>query len=203
MTANNLYQDDLPDNLDLTDQVAIDTEAMGLDNKRDRLCLIQLSSGNGSTHLVQIAKDKKPAPNLCKLLEDKNILKIFHYARFDVAILQNHFNIKVQNTYCTKIASKLARTYSDSHGLKTLISEFLKIDISKKQQSSDWGAATISKEQIKYAACDVLYLHRLKDHLNVMLLREGRLSLAQKCFNFINNRVELDLEGFKDDIFSH
>jgi ribonuclease D len=201
--TNFIYKNDIPDNLDLGDSIAIDTETMGLNNHRDRLCLIQISSGNGDAHLVQFQKDNFDAPNLRKILTNNNILKIFHFARFDVAILQHSFAIEMKNIYCTKIASKLCRTYTDNHGLKVLAEEILKIELSKKQQSSDWGCDEISNEQIKYAASDVLYLHQIKDKLDCMLEREGRAEIAQKCFDFISVRAKLDIEGFCFDIFKH
>ncbi len=201
--TNFLYKNDLPSDLNLGNSVAIDTETMGLISKRDRLCVAQISSGDGNAHLVQFDKDNFTAPNLRRILEDKKVLKIFHYARFDVAILKHSFDIDLENIYCTKIASKLCRTYTDNHGLKVLAEELIKVELSKKQQSSDWGNAEISKEQIKYAASDVLYLHRIKERLDIMLKREKRLDLAQKCFNFIQTRTALDLEGFDFDIFRH
>lgn len=202
--TNFLYQNDLPNDLNLGDKIAIDTEAMGLRIGRDRLCLIQISNGDGNAHLVQLTKNQYNAPNLKKLLKDKKVLKIFHYARFDLAVIKFYLGIKVKNIYCTKIASKLARTYTDSHGLRSLCEELLKIEISKKQQSSDWGNQEISAEQIKYAANDVLFLHRLKEKLDMMLEREDRLKIAKSCFEFLETRVELDLEGFSEvDIFAH
>ncbi len=201
--TNFLYKNDLPSDLNLGTSIAIDTEAMGLKNSRDRLCIVQLSSGDGDAHLVQFEKDKINAPILTKLLQDKNILKIFHYARFDVAILKHALKVNINNIYCTKIASKLCRTYTDNHGLKVLAEELAKVELSKKQQSSDWGNKEITEQQIKYAASDVLYLHEIKNKLNEMLKREGRYELAQKCFNFIQTRCDLDLEGFDFDIFRH
>lgn len=202
--ANHLYKGDLPDKLDLGSEIAIDTETMGLNNFRDRLCVIQISSGDGHAHLVQFEKDEYDAPNLRKLLNDENVVKIMHYARFDMAILQHTFGFPVKNIYCTKIASKLARTYTDYHGLKNLVKEVLDVDVSKKQQSSYWGAETLTKDQIKYAASDVLYLHKLKEHLDMMLKKEGRQTLAKECFEFLNTRVDLDLKGWLDlDIFMH
>lgn len=202
--ANHLYKGDLPDGLDLGAEIAIDTETMGLNNFRDRLCVIQISNGDGNAHLVQLEKDKYDAPNLRKLLSDKSVLKIFHYARFDMAILQHTLGFPIQNIYCTKIASKLARTYTDYHGLKNLSKELLDVDMSKKEQSSYWGAEEITKEQIKYAASDVLYLHRLKEKLDLMLRKEGRYTMAQECFKFLSTRVDLDLAGWiETDIFMH
>lgn len=198
------YEDDLPDNLNLGKEVAIDTEALGLNNFRDRLCLVQLTKGDGSVHVVHFGSNSTyNSPNLVKLLTDKDVLKIFHYARFDVAILDKTFNIDIENIYCTKIASKIARTYTDTHGLKVIIKEFFNIDISKKEQSSYWGGS-INEEQLKYAANDVLFLHRIKDKLNAMLENEKRKELAEECFKFIPTRVKLDLSGWLDvDIFSH
>jgi len=202
--TNFLYKNDLPDDLDLGNSIALDTETMGLKSHRDRLCLVQISKGDGNSHLVQFQKDNYAAPNLKKLLENDKILKIFHYARFDLDSLQKNLNIKIKNIYCTKIASKLTRTYSDSHGLKTLVNELLNIELSKKQQSSDWGNETITEDQINYAASDVLYLHKIKEKLDMMLIRENRLELAKKCFDFLPVRSELDLSGFEDDdIFRH
>lgn len=202
--ANRLYQNDLPDGLDLGSVVAIDCETMGLLAHRDRLCVVQLSGGDGNAHLIQIAKGQKEAPNLCKLLGDPNVLKLFHYGRFDIAALQNAFGTLASPVYCTKIASKLVRTYTDRHGLKNLLQELLKVDISKQQQSSDWGAATLTDAQIAYAASDVLYLHRLRKKLDDNLAREGRTEIAQACFDFLPQRALLDLAGWSDqDIFSH
>jgi ribonuclease D len=184
--------------------VAIDCETMGLHPKRDRLCLVQLSDGDGNVHLVQISKDVQPAPNLCKLLTDPSILKLFHFGRFDIAALYHCFGALAAPVYCTKIASRLVRTYTDRHGLKFLLQEILSVDISKYQQSSDWGAAELSRAQIEYAASDVLYLHRLKDALDRMLEREGRNDLAQACFDFLPTRARLDLAGWPEtDIFAH
>lgn len=202
--TNFLYKNDLPDDLNLGNIIAIDTETMGLRTNRDRLCLVQISSGNGDSHLVKFNKDDYSAPNLKKLLQNDRILKIFHFARFDLATLNYNLKIEINNIYCTKIASKLSRTYTDSHGLKALTEELLGIELSKKQQSSDWGNDDISEEQIKYAASDVLYLHKIKEKLDVMLIRENRLELAQKCFEFLPTRIKLDLAGFEaDDIFRH
>ncbi|MCF8474190.1 MAG: ribonuclease H-like domain-containing protein [Emcibacter sp.] len=198
------HRGDLPDNVKFTGSVAIDTETMGLNPHRDRLCLVQLSSGNGSAHLVQIKQGPIKAPNLKALLEDHHLIKIFHYARFDVATLNKHLNTRVRSIYCTKIASRLVRTYTDRHGLKDLCAELIGVDLSKKQQSSDWGADELSQEQLDYAASDVLYLHKLVNRLNVMLERSGRMELAKSCFDFIPSRAELDLLGWDDqDIFSH
>lgn len=202
--GHKVYQGDLPDDLDLGPVVAIDSETMGLNPARDRLCVVQLSSGDGNAHLVQIAKGQTEAPNLMRLLTDPNVLKLFHFARFDVAAMQNAFGVMTAPVYCTKIASKLVRTYTDRHGLKALLSELLSVDVSKQQQSSDWGADKLSDAQIAYAASDVLYLHRLKARLDVMLAREGRTEIAQSCFDFLPTRAVLDLGGWPDvDIFSH
>ncbi len=201
--TNFLYQNDLPDNLNLGNSIAIDTETTGLNLKRDRLCLIQISSGDGDVHLVRFDKGNYSAPNLKKLLSDNKILKIFHFARFDLAVLKSHLGVTMQNIYCTKIASKLIRTYTDSHGLKAICRELIGVELSKEQQSSDWANKTISEDQIKYAASDVLYLHRLKEKLDEMLKREGRFEIANQCFEFLQIRTTLDLSGFENDIFSH
>lgn len=202
--TNKVYQNDLPDGLNLGPMVAIDCETMGLHPHRDRLCLVQLSSGNGHAHLVQIERGQTEAPNLCKLLEDPDVLKLFHFGRFDIAAMLNAFGAVTAPVYCTKIASRLIRTYTDRHGLAKLLQELLSVDISKQQQSSDWGAAKLTKAQIDYAASDVLYLHRLRDALNVMLEREGRMEMAQACFEFLPMRSKLDLDGWPDsDIFAH
>ena len=202
--ANYLHSNDLPDNLDLGQIVAIDTETMGLNPNRDRLCLVQISSGDGNAHLIQISPDQKLAVNLCKLLEDHNILKIFHFGRFDIAVLYNRFNILCNSVYCTKIASKLVRTFTDRHGLKNLLNELISVDLSKQQQSSDWGSPNLTQAQIDYAASDVLYLHRLKEKLDIRLKRENRTEIAQACFDFLPKRAQLDILGWPDhDIFSH
>jgi len=202
--TNHLHHRDLPDDLDLGDVVAIDCETMGLNPHRDRLCVVQLSGGDGSAHLVQVEKGQTEAPNLARLLADPKILKLFHYGRFDIAVLDHTFGALAAPVYCTKIASKLVRTYTDRHGLKNLLQELLDIDISKQQQSSDWGAATLTEAQLAYAASDVLYLHRLRDTLNERLKREGRLELAQACFDFLPMRARLDIAGWPEvDIFSH
>lgn len=202
--ANHLYQGDLPDDLDLGSVVAIDCETMGLKPYRDRLCVVQLSAGDGDAHLVQIAKGQSQAPNLCKLLSDKNVLKLFHFGRFDIAAMYHAFGVLTAPVYCTKIASKLVRTYTDRHGLKNLLQELLEVDISKQQQSSDWGTNELSDAQISYAASDVLYLHHLRKVLNERLEREGRSEMAQACFDFLPQRALLDLTGWPDeDIFSH
>jgi len=177
---------------------------MGLNPHRDRLCLVQLSSGDGNTHLVQIEKGQADAPNLCKMLADPVVVKLFHFARFDVAALLNAFGVVTAPVYCTKIASKLIRTYTDRHGLKVLVQELVGIDISKHQQSSDWGASDLSEAQLSYAASDVLYLHKMRDALNERLAREGRTEMAQACFDFLPMRAQLDLAGWPEiDIFSH
>ena len=200
----NLYRGDLPSGLNLGPVVAIDSETMGLKPQRDRLCLIQLSSGNGNAHLVQFERCNYTAPNLVKLLEDPNITKVFHYARFDVAIIKKYLKVRTTSIYCTKIASKLVRTYTDKHGLKDLCKELLNVDLSKQQQSSDWGAKNLTEEQKTYAASDVLYLHKIKEILDQRLLREERDELAAFCFEFLQTRANLDLIGFEnEDIFSH
>lgn len=202
--ANHLYKNDLPDGLDLGAAVAIDCETMGLNPHRDRLCLVQLSGGDGDAHLVQIEKGQTEAPNLCAMLADRNVLKLFHFGRFDIAVLLKTFGIETAPVYCTKIASKLVRTYTDRHGLKNLLDELLSVDISKQQQMSDWGAETLSEAQLGYAASDVLYLHRLKEGLDARLAREGRTDIAQACFDFLPTRARLDLAGWPDtDIFAH
>lgn len=199
-----LYNGDLPDGLDLGSIIAVDSETMGLHPHRDKLCLIQLSSGDGNAHLVQFDRSSYDAPNLKALLSNQNITKLFHFARFDVAVLSHYLGIAVTPVYCTKIASKLVRTYTDRHGLKDLCREILGIDMSKQQQSSDWGADTLSDAQKTYAASDVLYLHQLKAQLDKMLARENRAQLAAKCFEFLPTRAELDLAGWPDhDIFAH
>jgi ribonuclease D len=177
---------------------------MGLDPHRDRLCVVQLSAGDGSSDVVQIPGDSNDAPNLKALLTDPNVTKIFHYARFDIAVLKNRFGVVTGPVYCTKIASKLARTYTDRHGLKDLVKELLNIDLSKQQQSSDWGSEKLSEAQLEYAAADVLYLHDLKRHLDRMLVRENRMELAQSCFAFLPTRIALDLAGWDEmDVFAH
>ena len=202
--ANHLYKNDLPDDLDLGPVVAIDCETMGLNPHRDRLCVVQMSRGDGEAHLVQIDKGQSAAPNLCRMLADPNVLKLFHFGRFDIAALLNAFGVVTAPVYCTKIASKLVRTYTDRHGLSALCRELLGVDLSKQQQSSDWAAAELSPEQLSYAAADVLYLHRLKEKLDQMLEREGRVELARACCDFLPTRADLDLGGWQeDDIFSH
>lgn len=202
--ANFLYKNDLPDALDLGSVVAIDCETMGLNPHRDRLCVVQLSGGDGNAHLVQVEKDQTQAPNLCALLSDPKVLKIFHFGRFDIAAMLNAFGVLTAPVYCTKIASKLVRTYTDRHGLKNLLEQLLNVDISKHQQMSDWGAETLTDAQLDYAASDVLYLHQLRDHLDQRLQREGRIELAQSCFDFLPTRAQLDLAGWPEiDIFAH
>ena len=202
--TNHVYKGDLPDGLDLGPIVAIDCETMGLNPKRDRLCVVQLSSGDGHAHLVQVAKGQTAAQNLCQMLEDPNVLKLFHFGRFDIAAMKAAFGALTAPVYCTKIASRMTRTYTDRHGLKNLLQELLSVDISKQQQSSDWGVEQLSKAQVEYAASDVLYLHRLRERLNEMLIREGRMELAQSCFDFLPTRAELDLAGWPEsDIFAH
>jgi len=199
-----LHQNDLPDGLDLGPVVAIDSETMGLIPHRDRLCLVQLSSGDGDAHLVQISQDQTTAPNMVAMLTDPDVLKLFHFGRFDIAVLLHRFGAVTAPIYCTKIASKLVRTYTDRHGLKNLLQELLSVDISKQQQSSDWGAATLTEAQKTYAASDVLYLHQLMDALNLRLQREGRMQMAQACFDFLPTRAALDLAGWPEtDIFAH
>jgi ribonuclease D len=199
-----LHRGDISDSIDFGASVAVDTETMGLVNQRDRLCLVQLSKGDGTADLVQIAAGQREAPNLVRLLRDTRVEKLFHYARFDMAILQKTFGIMPGPVYCTKIASKLARTYTDRHGLKDLAGELLNVQISKQQQSSDWGAPELTEAQLAYAASDVLHLHAIRDKLDVMLQREGRLALAIECFAFLPTRVRLDLMGWAEtDIFAH
>ena len=202
--TNTLYQNDIPADLDLGPVVAIDCETMGLHPHRDRLCVIQMSGGDGNAHLVQVVKGQTEAPNLCKMLTDPNVLKLFHFGRFDIAAMQNAFGAVTAPVYCTKIASKLIRTYTDRHGLKNLLQELLNIDISKQQQSSDWGSTKLTNAQLEYAASDVLYLHSLRTELNKRLIREDRMVIAQACFDFLPMRANLDLEGWPEqDIFSH
>ncbi len=199
-----LHQGDLPGGLDLGPVVAIDTETMGLNPHRDRLCLVQLSSGDGDAHLVRITRGQKKAPNLARLLRDRKTLKLFHFGRFDIAALANAFGAVARPVWCTKIASKLARTSTDRHGLRNLTQELIGVDISKQQQTSDWGAKDLTEAQLEYAASDVLYLHRLKAELEQRLDREGRSALAEACFRFLPDRAMLDLEGWPEtDIFEH
>ncbi|MEC9105283.1 MAG: ribonuclease D [Pseudomonadota bacterium] len=202
--TNHLYRNDLPDGLSLGSVVAIDCETMGLNPHRDRLCVVQMSGGDGHTHIVQIEKGQTEAPNLCAMLTDPSVLKLFHYGRFDIAALFNTFGALTAPVYCTKIASRLVRTYTDRHGLKNLTQELIGVDLSKQQQSSDWGAETLTDAQLEYAASDVLYLHRLRDELNKRLDRENRTEIAQACFDFLPMRAQLDLMGWPDtDIFAH
>lgn len=202
--TNHFYKSDLPDGLDLGPIVAIDCETMGLNPHRDRLCVVQLSGGDGNAHIVQIQKGQTKAPNLCAMLENPDVLKLFHFGRFDIAAMLNAFGALTAPVYCTKIASRLVRTYTDRHGLKNLLHELLDIDISKQQQSSDWGSETLSNAQLDYAASDVLYLHQLREKLDAMLEREGRAEIAQACFDFLPMRARLDLAGWPDtDIFAH
>lgn len=199
-----LHRGDLPDISPYKGAVAIDTETMGLDPHRDRLCLVQLSPGDGSADVVQIPQGAKDAPNLKRLLADAAIVKIFHYARFDMAALYNAFGVMPGPVFCTKIASRLTRTYTDRHGLKDIVRELLGVELSKQQQSSDWGAETLSEAQLSYAASDVLYLHGLKEKFDVLLAREDRQKLADACFRFLADRARLDLQGWAaEDIFSH
>lgn len=202
--ANHLYKGDLPDGLDLGPIVAIDCETMGLNPHRDRLCVIQLSGGDGNAHIVQVSKGQTEAPNLCAMLENPDILKLFHFGRFDIAAMYNAFGALSAPVYCTKIASKLIRTYTDRHGLKNLTQELAGVDISKQQQMSDWGAPELTNAQLDYAASDVLYLHKLREKLNIRLEREDRTELAQSCFDFLPTRAKLDLAGWPEiDIFAH
>jgi ribonuclease D len=200
-----LQKGDLPDGLTLGPLVAIDSETMGLNPGRDRLCLVQLSSGDGTAHMVQIGQGQTSAPNLGRMLTDPATTKLFHFARFDIAMFKQYLGVTTAPLYCTKIASKLTRTFTDKHGLKDLCKELLNVELSKQQQSSDWGAANLSEEQLRYAASDVLHLHKLKDKLDAVLVREGRMEIAQACFRFLPVRAELDLLGWddEDDIFSH
>ena len=202
--TNYLYKNDLPDGLDLGPAVAIDCETMGLNPHRDRLCVVQLSGGDGHAHIVQITKGQTEAPNLAALLENPEVLKLFHFGRFDIAAMYNAFGALAQPVYCTKIASKLVRTFTDRHGLKYLLQDLVGVDVSKQQQQSDWGAVDLTTAQMDYAASDVLYLHRLKDALDTMLAREGRNEMAQACFDFLPMRAKLDLAGWPEmDIFAH
>jgi len=200
-----LHKHDLPDNIDFGSSVAVDTETQGLNPHRDRLCVVQLSDGNGDAHLVQLFEDDYAnAKNLKSLMQDKGVTKIFHFARFDVAIMKKYLNVEITPVFCTKIASKLVRTYTDSHGLKNLTQELLGIEMDKRQQSSDWAAPELSTAQQEYAASDVYHLHAMKAKLEAMLIRENRMELAQKCFDFLPARADLDLMGWADnDIFAH
>lgn len=199
-----LHKGDLPDDITFNGSVAIDTETMGLNPKRDRLCLVQLSAGDGTAHIVQLFEGQYDAPNLKKLLTDQNITKIFHFARFDVAVMKEYLGVECTPVYCTKIASRLCRTYTDRHGLKDICRELLSVNLDKQQQSSNWGSEELSQDQLKYAAYDVLYLHKLKEKLDAMLNVNGRTDLAQSCFDFLPTRADLDLNGWNDfDIFQH
>ena len=202
---NYLYQGDLPNNYEFTKSIAVDTETMGLKHQRDRLCLVQLSNGDGNAHMIQLGSDfGYKADNLKALMKNKKIVKIFHYARFDLGVIKKYLGIMPSNVYCTKIASKIARTYSDKHGLRELCRELLGIEISKQQQSSYWGAKNLSKNQLKYAANDVLHLHQIKNELEIILEKEKRSHLINKTLNFLPFRVQLDLLGWDNiDIFSH
>jgi ribonuclease D len=202
--THNLYHGDLPEGINFGSVVAVDTEAMGLNPHRDRLCLVQLSAGDGDAHLVQLSPDEYTAPRLKRLLADPGVIKLFHFARFDLAMLYRYLGVMAKPVYCTKIASRLARTFTDRHGLRDLCKDLLNIDLSKQQQSSDWGAPSLSDEQLRYAASDVLHLHALRARLDSMLTREGREGLALACFKFLPHRVLLDLEGWlEQDIFAH
>lgn len=202
--TNFVHKGDLPADVDLGDVVAVDSETMGLQTHRDALCVVQLSAGDGDAHLVQLNRETYDAPNLKGLLADPKVLKIFHFARFDVAAFQHWLKVETAPIYCTKIASRLSRTYTDRHGLKDITRELLSVDMSKQQQSSDWGAQTLSDAQIQYAASDVLHLHALREKLNAMLQREGRAGLAAQCFRFLPTRAALDLAGWPEiDIFAH
>ena len=202
--AIKLYKGDLPAGLDFGTSVAVDTETLGLIARRDKLCVVQLSSGDGNAHLIQLDRSTYDAPNLKALFANPAITKIFHYARFDVAVIKHYLGVDTVPLYCTKIASKLTRTYTDRHGLKDLIKELLGIELNKQQQSSDWGAHVLSDAQKQYAAQDVLYLHELKARLDQMLAREGRSGIAQACFEFVPTRAALDLAGWiEEDVFAH
>ena len=204
LKAVKLHRGDLPQEVAFRGSVAVDTETMGLDPNRDRLCLVQLSGGDGVCHVVQIPQDGTPAPRLAATLRDPSLLKIFHFGRFDIAMIRRNLGVLAEPVFCTKIASRLTRTYTDRHGLKDLCKELLHVDLSKQQQSSDWGAAELSQEQLAYAASDVLYLHVLRERLEEMLAREGRTELADACFRFLPTRALLDLAGWADqDIFEH
>lgn len=205
MMTIHLHHRDLPDGLDLGPVVAIDTETMGLDPRRDRLCLVQMSAGDGDAHLVQIAQGQREAPNLTRMLADPAVLKLLHFGRFDIAALENAFGVVTAPVWCTKIASKLVRTFTDRHGLKYLLNDLVSVDVSKQQQTSDWGAEVLTEAQLDYAASDVLHLHPLKAELERRLAREGRTALAQACFDFLPTRAHLDLMGWGDDndIFRH
>ena len=202
--AVTLHRGDLPADLDFGASVAVDTETMGLNPERDQLCVVQLSAGDGNAHVVQLDRGTYNAPNLRALMADQNVLKIFHFARFDVAMLQRYLGVVTSPVYCTKVASRLVRTYTDRHGLKDLVKELANVDLSKQQQSSDWGARDLTEAQLAYAASDVLYLHEVKSVLDGMLAREGRMELAKACFAFLPVRAALDLAGWpEEDIFAH
>ena len=203
--AITLHRGDLPAGLSFGSSVAIDTETMGLNPHRDRLCVVQLSAGDGNAHLVQMPRGPYAAPRLAALLADTSVLKLFHFGRFDIAVLEHALGIRCEPVYCTKIAAKMVRTFTDRHGLKYLLQDLVGVDVSKQQQTSDWGAPALSEAQLDYAASDVLYLHRLKAELDARLAREGRTALAQACFDFLPVRAELDLLGWDDtaDIFTH
>lgn len=202
--THHIHRGDLPEGLDFGSVVAIDTEAMGLNPYRDRLCLVQLSAGDGDAHLVQFMPGEYAAPRLRRLLADPGVIKLFHFARFDLAMIYHHLGVMALPVYCTKIASRLARTFTDRHGLRDLCKDLLNIELSKQQQSSDWGAENLTEEQLRYAALDVLHLHALRGRLDAMLAREGRGALAGACFEFLPHRVLLDLEGWSEqDIFAH
>lgn len=195
---------DLPDGLEIKGDIAVDTEAMGLNNNRDRLCVVQISNGNGEAHIIHFPEPKFDCKNLKKLLSDKDRVKLFHFGRFDIAILQHYLEISISNVYCTKIASRLCRTFTDMHGLKDLCHDLIGVKINKQQQTSYWGAESLTEDQQSYAASDVLYLHKLREKLNAMLKREGRMEIAQKCFDFLPARAELDDMGWNEfDIFQH
>lgn len=198
-----LHQGDIPADIHFGSCVAIDTETMGLKPVRDRLCLVQLSSGDGKAHIVQLKADQYAAPNLKKLMTDPQVTKLFHFARFDIAALWMYLGVLTAPVYCTKVASRLARTFTSHHSLKILCGDLLRVELDKQQQTTDWGGSTLTPEQIKYAASDVLYLHRLKDALDTILVREGRMELAQACFNFLPSRSLLDVAGWEEDIFVH
>jgi len=199
-----LHKGDLPEGLTLGNLVAVDTETLGLNPQRDRLCLIQLSGGDGQAHLVQFDRGRYQAPNLKRLLRDRKVTKLYHFARFDLTVILRYLGVVAAPVYCTRTASRLARTYTDKHGLKDLVKELLDVDLSKQQQSSDWGAGALTEQQLAYAANDVAYLHRLKEALDAMLEREGRMNIAKACFNFLPARAMLDLAGWADtDIFAH
>ena len=199
-----LHKGDIPADLDFGNTLAVDTETMGLNNHRDPLCLVQLSSGDGNAHIVQLDRETYDAPNLKALLADTNVLKIFHFARFDIAVIKKYLGVDCGPVYCTRTASRIVRTYTDRHGLKQCCRELLGIELNKQQQSSDWGAAKLKDVQLEYAASDVYHLHALKEKLDIMLERENRTELAQKCFEFLSTRAELDLAGWPDeDLFAH